>query len=417
MKGVFHKTMRLLKRVQKIQEDLKKGNEVEKFSLPDTEELEEKALPVQRVDLSTSSVVKSTFAIMAILVFAWFLFSVQDLIIIFFISLFFAAALDPAVDWLESKKFPRALGVVLIYVVLLTVVIAIIGSMVPIIIQQITTLINNFADSITLFFQNIKQGEGLEFLPEIYRNWVITTLSSMDLEFVAKEGIANLANFQEQIQKFASGSLKTIGSTVEVGVNVASSLAVGLFNFILVLFLTFFMAVDRGNLNDFFHSLFPKRYGSYISTKTAAIQKQIGAWMRGQLLLSVIMFVTTFIGLIIIGMGDYALTLALVMAIGEFIPYVGPLIFLLFALPVAFGISFAVVVKLLIFYVVLQFVEGNVFVPVVMKKAVGLSPIVVLLVLIIGWQFLGIIGAIIAVPVTTAVVIFLSDYMKSMAKK
>ncbi|MBT4936424.1 AI-2E family transporter, partial [Candidatus Peregrinibacteria bacterium] len=319
--------------------------------------------------------------------------------------------------WLEEKKIPRPLGIVLIFLLLFTLIIAIIGSMVPVIIEQITKLLANFAEWALEFINNLQTEEGFSFLPEPYRTWAITALTSFNFETVIREILINLSSFTDQIKEIASGSLKTIGSTVAAGASVTASIASSLFNFLLIVLLTFFMVVDKGSLSDFFHSLFPKKYGSYISEKTHAIQKQIGAWMRGQLLLSLIMFLTTFIGLIIIGMGEYALTLALIMAIGEFIPYIGPMIFLLFALPVAFGISLAVIIKLLVFYAILQFVEGNIFVPAVMNKAVGLSPIVVLLVLIIGWQFLGIIGAIIAVPVTTAAAIFLSDYMKSIAKK
>lgn len=417
MKNLVHHTKGIFKKIKKLQKSLKESTPVEKFELPDTEQPKAKKKEVQVVALSSKSVAKATLTIIGILILAYVLFQLQSLLVIFFVSLFFSAALDPAIDWLEDKKIPRPLGIILIFILLFTLIIAIIGSMVPVIIEQITKLLANFAEWSLSFINSLQSEEGFSFLPEPYRTWAITALTSFNLESAIREVLINLSSFTDQIKEIASGSLKTIGSTVAAGASVTASIASGLFNFLLVVLLTFFMVVDKGSLNDFFHSLFPKKYGSYISEKTRAIQKQIGAWTRGQLLLSLIMFITTFIGLLIIGMGEYALTLALVMAIGEFIPYIGPMIFLLFSLPVAFGISFAVIIKLLVFYAILQFVEGNIFVPAVMNKAVGLSPIVVLLVLIIGWQFLGIIGAIIAVPVTTAAAIFLSDYMKSIAKK
>ena len=129
------------------------------------------------------------------------------------------------------------------------------------------------------------------------------------------------------------------------------------------------------------------------------------------------MFGLTFVGLHLIGMGKYALTLALLMGIGELIPYVGPLIFLIFSLPIAFAISLITVLKLVIFYAVIQFAEGNILVPAVMNKIVGLSPIIVILVLLIGWHFLGIIGVIISVPITTAVAMFVRDYVKLIKNK
>ena len=129
------------------------------------------------------------------------------------------------------------------------------------------------------------------------------------------------------------------------------------------------------------------------------------------------MFGLTFVGLHLIGMGKYALTLALLMGIGELIPYVGPLIFLIFSLPIAFAISLITVLKLVIFYAVIQFAEGNILVPAVMNKVVGLSPIIVMLVLLIGWHFLGIIGVIISVPISTAVAMFVRDYVKLIKNK
>jgi len=351
------------------------------------------------------------------LAIVYFLYEIKSLLITFFISLFFAAALDPVIDWLEKKHIPRGVGLIFIFVILFGVIVTVIASMVPIIIDQLLSLLSRLTEAIFEFFQNLQDGEALKFLPDNMQTWLINSLESINFDMVINQTLKNLSGIADQIKNIASGSIKTLGSTVEAGVNVTMSIASGLFNVVLILFLTFFMTVDKGSLNDFFHSLFPKRYGAYITEKTKAIQTQIGGWMRGQILLSLIMFLTTFIGLLLIGMKQYALTLALIMAIGEFIPYVGPLLFLLFALPIAFGMSFSVVVKLVIFYGILQFVEGNVFVPAVMKKAVGLSPIVVLLVLLIGFQFLGILGAIIAVPVTTAIAIFIKDYTKSIAKR
>lgn len=415
MKTFMHHTKNILKKIKSIQEELKKNSHVEKFEMPDTGSAKE--LPVQRVEISSKSVAKATLTIVGILLLAYALYSLQQLLIIFFISLFFAAALDPAVDWLEAKRVPRSLGVILIFIFLLSVVVAIIGSMVPIIIDQLSSLASYFANEMMQFFTRLQTGEGLQFMPEPYRGWVLTTLASVNLDTIMKEMFNNFSNFTNQIKDLASGSLHTIGTTVGAGVSVAGSIASGFLNFILVCFLTFFMVVDTQSLGDFFRALFPKKYSVYISDKTTAIRQKIGAWMRGQLFIVLIMFVTAFIGLLIIGMGKYALTLALIFGLGEFIPYVGPVIFLAFSFPIALGMGLIVVIKLVILYAILQFVDGNIFVPAVMHKVVGLSPIVVLLVLIIGFQFLGIIGAIIAVPVTTVATIFLSDYMKSVAEK
>jgi len=418
MKNIVHQTTKkLIKKVNNLKKELKKNTPIEKFVVPDAVHNKKTKEPVQVVEISSKSVAKGTLTIISILLMTYFLYSIKSLLGVFFVSLFFAAALDPVVDWLEKKHIPRTVGVLFVFFCLFGIIVAILGSMLPIIINQILSLVSQLTDAMLNIFYNLQQGELLDFLPKTIHEWLLNTLHSMNFETIIEQILKNLSGLAQQVQNIASGSLKTLGTTVEAGVSVTVSIASGLFNLILVLFLTFFMIVDKGNLNDFFHSLFPKKYGVYISAKTKAIQAQIGAWVGGQVLLSCIMFLTTFIGLLIIGMSKYALTLALIMAVGEFIPYIGPLIFLSFALPIAFGTSITVVLKLIIFYSILQFVEGNIFVPSVMKKAVGLSPIVVLLVLIIGFQFFGVIGAIIAVPVTTAIAIFIKDYTQSVAKK
>ena len=124
-----------------------------------------------------------------------------------------------------------------------------------------------------------------------------------------------------------------------------------------------------------------------------------------------------FLELLIIGMGKYALTLALIIGLGEFLPFIGMFAFLICAIPIALGMGFAMFIKLLIAFLLIQFLENNVIFPLIMGKSLGLSPIVMILVVIIGFDFFGFIGAFMAIPVTTAITIFISDYTKSMAEK
>ena len=116
-------------------------------------------------------------------------------------------------------------------------------------------------------------------------------------------------------------------------------------------------------------------------------------------------------------MWEYAVTLAMIIWIWEMLPYIWPIVFLIIALPIAFNIWLFVVLKLLILYWVLQFVEWNILVPAVMNKAVGLNPIVILLVIIIWFQFLWVIWAVVSVPVATALSIFIKDFIEFQQNK
>ena len=407
----------MLKKILQMQKEIKQKTPVEKLIFPESDEEVSPSEVVQTVNISTKSVARATITILAILLLAYFLYEIRGLLILFFISIFFASALEPFVDWMEKRHVPRSIGVILILLVFFGFFIVVIGSAVPIVVEQLTLIITNIVDYFGGLLNRLQAAEGVEFLPETVRNYIKNGFGSINIEFISKRLLDNFSNITAQIKDLVSG----VGSTVGVvGAGLTSftlSIADFFFSLILVFFLVFFLVVDKNNLHEFFQSLFPKKYGAYISTRIADIQKQIGAWLRGIFLLGLIMFGLTFVGLHLIGMGKYALTLALLMGIGELIPYVGPLIFLIFSLPIAFAISLITVLKLVIFYAVIQFAEGNILVPAVMNKIIGLSPIIVILVLLIGWHFLGIIGVIISVPITTAVAMFVRDYVKLIKNK
>lgn len=409
----FDKAKEGLKKLQQMQEELKQSTTVDKLVFPDQAEKPHQE-EIQTVDISARSVAKATIVILAILALAYFLYEIKGLLVLFFVSIFFASALEPSVDWLEKRRIPRSAGVILILLLFFSLFVVVIGSAIPVIIEQIVLIFTAIAGYTRSFIEAIQSGQGLDFLPDNIRDYVQKVIGSINFDLVKKQIMENLTNVTQQIKDLASGVGSTVGAVGAGVTSVTVSIAEFLFSLVLVFFLVFFMVVDKNNMHDFFQSLFPRRYGVYISTRIAEIQKQMGAWLRGTFFLAFIMFALTFVGLVIIDMEEYALTLALIMGIGEMIPYIGPLIFLLFSLPVALGISLMTVVKLLVFYVVIQFVEGNILVPAVMNRVVGLSPIIVMLVLIIGWHFLGILGAMIAVPVTTAVAMFVRDYIQVM---
>ena len=397
---------------KELHDDLQQRTTVEKLTFPEQEETPPSE-SVQTVDISPKSVAKATLVILFILALAYFFYEIKGLLVLFFISIFFASALEPSVDWMEKHRIPRSVGVIVILLLFFSLFVVIIGSAIPVIVEQVTLIATNIARYFSGVFKSIQTGEGLELLPEVVRPYVQNAIKSINIESVFTQMLQNFSDFTTQIKDLATGVGSTVGAVGAGVTSVTISIAEYFFSLMLVFFLVFFMVVDKNNMHEFFQSLFPKRYGSYISTRIQEIQKQMGAWLRGMFLLSFIMFVLTFFGLLIIGMEKYALTLALIMGIGEMIPYVGPVIFLIFSLPLALSISLMTVLKLVIFYAIIQAAEGNILVPTVMKRVVGLSPIIILLVILVGWHFLGIVGAIIAVPVTTAVAMFVRDYIKA----
>lgn len=349
------------------------------------------------VEFSIMSIVKTTITILLLVSLVDFIGYIKEPLYVILFAFFLAAVFDPLVDILEKYKIPRGLGIIIIYVLVIGILATILISLVPILFQQITEIGGNIGK----YINNIFSTGDYPFADRIQP--FVQQLES----YVEREQI--VGTIQDSLSQLGSGlrdvATNTVGAVVSVFYDVI--------NMIFVLVLTFFIVIDKAGVKRFFLSLFPKKHGHYVSDKINTIQKKIGEWVRGQLLLCLSIAILTFIGLSILGV-NYALTLALVAGITELIPYVGPTLACLVALPIAFNQSPFLIIWVMVLYIIIQQVENNVLVPIIMRQAVGLSPIVVLLAMIIGAKTFGIIGIILAVPVATIAAIFLHDYSEKM---
>ncbi len=360
-----------------------------------------------RVTLSIDSIVKATLAIFGLIALAYLLFYLKSIIIIFLVALFLSAAFNPAVDFLNKFKIPRPLGILIMFIIVLGVIILIFTSLVPVIASQVSDL----AISIKGYIQNIVTGKSSD-------SWIIKRIQPMlnqvwqnvDQTQIINSLTSGLKELGSQLTNFAGNAIGAIFTIFN-----------GLFNLILVLILTFFMVVNKKHSSDFFHSLFPHKYSGYISSKSKEISSRIGAWIRGQVLLALAMGILTFIIFSVIGL-NYALTLAMVSALGEFLPYLGPFITFFSAALIALNQDPVLVLWLIPSYFVIQFLEGNIMVPLIVGRSVGLNPIIILFALLSGATLgaklggsmaLGIIGMVIAVPIANIISIFVEDYTSS----
>lgn len=107
---------------------------------------------------------------------------------------------------------------------------------------------------------------------------------------------------------------------------------------------------------------------------------------------------------------NYALTLSLIAGIFMVIPVIGPVFAWVITFPIVFNQSPILSLWMSIYYFIIQQLEGNIIVPYIMNKAVGLSPVIIIFAMMVGWQYLGILGLILAIPIATTVAIFIHDY-------
>lgn len=333
----------------------------------------------QPVNISTLTILKVIFIILALL----FLYLIRDILIIIFIALVVASGVNPWVDWFQKRGLPRAIGILMIYLVL----IAIFSLAIVLLIPPVTEQFRQIASDFPTYYEKIVAG--------------FASLQQFSVEHGLVDDIQRfLDTINQNLVKLTGGIFST-----------AVSIFGGFFSLLGILVITFYMTIQEKGIKKFFDAIAPIKYKPYLIQKGHQIQEKMGLWLRGQLLLCVIIGVMSYVGLLILGV-KYALILGLIAGLTEFIPFIGPIVG---AIPAVFLALFQSPVKALlvvILYIVIQQLENNIVVPKVMQRTVGLNPIVVIVAMLIGVKIAGILGVILAVPAATIIAIFLKDFFE-----
>jgi predicted PurR-regulated permease PerM len=178
-----------------------------------------------------------------------------------------------------------------------------------------------------------------------------------------------------------------------------------------VIFLAFYMLVEGPRVKAGFLGLFPRAQRESIADVLEQIGAKFGGWIRGQLLLGIIIGAAAGLGMAAIGM-PFVLLLAIIAGFTELIPMVGPI---LGAIPAVFLALFQPTWKLLVvigWYAFIQQAESNFVVPRVMRASVGLSPLLTIIALVVGARLLGAAGALLAVPVAAALQVVVGELVR-----
>jgi predicted PurR-regulated permease PerM len=302
------------------------------------------------------------------------LWLVRSVLILVVIALFVAATLEPAVAWLERHKVRRGLAVALIAFLALGVVVAIIAITGPPLISQARSFASDLPQRLDEF----------------------TERSSTYRDLSARYGL------DEEIQRIGSQLPGRIGSSV-VGFFKA------LFGFIgaslLVFVLSCYFMADFPRMRRGLPKLFPKQHQARVRRISDVVIDKVSAYMLGNIVISLVAGVVTYVGLMIIGV-PYALPLALFVAITDLLPLVGATIGAVVCVAVAIitGGIWPDGVLTLILFIVYQQLENYLIAPRVLKRAVDIPAVVVLLAGLIGATMLGLIGALMAIPIAAAIV-------------
>jgi predicted PurR-regulated permease PerM len=383
-----------------------KKRDIKNTEMPDIDDVPRETDVTVRFALT--GVLQATLIVLAVIIGAWMVVVLRDKLILMLLGFFVASIIDPGVRMMERMGFPRGVGVLIHYFLALCVFLFLVVSLIPIIasqLQQIAILIN---DSVNTFLNN----------PQISLPLLTTEVNHQLTQFVHVT-LQNLSitRFTDALQTLSTNMSSWAQGSFVVATKIAGGVVAFFINLVIVLVLAFFIQLEREHLRTWSRSFFPAKYRPYIDAKIEAIQQKIGQWARGQLLLGLSIGLLVFVALTILRM-PYAVTLAILSAFTEFIPYIGPFIAAVPAVLIALtegGIVWALIVMGV--YYVIQWCENNLLVPLIMKRAVGLSPIAIIFAMLIALSFPDVIHPILAlllaVPVTTIVTIFLDDFRRT----
>ena len=363
------------------------------------------------VHLSIQSAVKATFAIVAIVVGVFLTYFLRDKLILLFLAVFVSIVLDPGVHAMKRIGIPRGIAILLQYFVAVFLILFLLISLIPIIsvqLQQIALFISQEANafladptiSLPLFTEEVNAR--LTVL-------VQTTLQDLSID-----------RFTDALQRFGQDLSTAAQSWLRIAAQLAGSVVNFFVNMVIVLVLAFFIQIEKEKIVSWLRGFLPRRFRPYLDNKSEAVHMKIGQWARGQLLLCLSIGFLVFLALIILRM-PYALTLAILAGFTEFIPVVGPFIAAVPAVLIALtqeGFIWALV--LAVVYYIIQWCENNLLVPLIMKRAVGLSPVAIIFAMLVGVSFPSVIhpvlGIILSIPTTTIIALFLEDWREAHAR-
>lgn len=325
----------------------------------------------KKIEISYRTIIFTVF----FLLFLKLVSQISEILLMVFVAIILMSALAPVVDRLEKWHLPRALAIFVIYIVLWGILGTLLAGIIPSIVEQTTKLIQLLPTS----FNRLSFVSGHE--QEIYQQ-VLGLISSLP----------------QDLLKF----------TVSLFGNIL--------NFFTTIVITFYMLLDRRQLHHFLSVITGSSRHERMENFFASLEKVLGSWVRGELVLMLSVGLLTYIGLIILGV-DIALPLAILAGLLEIVPNIGPVISAVPAVILTLSIHPFLALSTAALYFLVQFLENHLLVPNIMRAAVGVNPVLSIIGLMIGFKLTGPLGAILAIPVIIVVRAFYQEFSSSLSIK
>ena len=326
---------------------------------------------------------QTVFAVAGVLLLAVAIWAARNAILLIYISGLIAMGFAPLVKNLEhnpkndASRFPRWFAILVIYLTVVSVFVLVVLIVVPPLMAQATALWVRVPDLFNRF------------------QHVLIRYNLMHRQITLAEAVQNAPN---------GASADAVG-TVLIAL---STFAGGLFAIITVLILSFYFLIETQTMFQYLIRFVPEQRRTDVAVAAREAVVKVSAWLRAQVILAGVMGTFAALGLGFMGV-PYFYVVALVAAVGETIPIVGPIIGGVTAVAVALTASPKLALTVGIYFLVLHQLEANVLVPKIMERRVGVSPVAVMVALLVGGALWGIIGAILAIPTAAILSVIIED--------
>lgn len=338
--------------------------------------------------ISTGTMIRAALVVLSVLLL-WFL---RELAMVVLTAIVIASFMESAVPHFKKIGINRIFGIIIIYAFSLFSLAGLFYLFAPLLITEIY----NFSSFLSSYIPGISwldyfQNEAFSGAKDI-----VGSLSGGDFSV---SGLLNIS--KKFIQNLSGGFISVISAAFG-----------GIFNFVLIVVISFYLSIQERGIENFLRIVIPIQYEPYAVDLWRRSSRKIALWMKGQVVLAIVVAVLTYLVLSLLGI-EYALLLAIIAGLTEFVPY-GIIIALIPAFSFSYisgGMSDALMVTGA--YLIIQQFEAFLFTPLIIEKVVGLSPVVIILSVLIGFELGGVWGILLAIPVAVAAMEFMADIEKN----
>jgi len=340
------------------------------------------------IQISSGTIMK---ALLIVSIFAAFYY-LRDIVLVVLLAIIIASAVEPGTQWFLRRRVPRILSVLFMYFVAVTVLVGMFYFLFLPLLNQSATFLSTLPG----------------YLGEL-QVWNPLQNSKLLPSGSAIEGFSQNFSLSQIVEQINT----TISSLSNGFFSTASTVFGGILSFLLVIVLSFYLSVESDGVSNFLRIVTPAKNEKYILSLWKRSQHKIGLWMQGQIVLAIIIAMLVFLGLTLLRI-DNALLLAFLAGVFEIIPIFGPILAAIPAVTLALvtnGLASALLVIGL--YIIVQQFENQLVYPLVVRKIVGVPPLISILALIIGGKLAGFVGLLVSVPIAAMLIEFLNDIEKN----